>query len=101
MMIRIYGLGVRSRPAAIALAAAAVAVGAVFLAFGIVLLLGLAAVGTVLGAGVLVFRTLTGRGADRLHPRREVDLDPTLEVFPTDVAAPAPKLRASSADELE
>ena len=101
MMIRIYGLEVRSRPAAIALAAAAVAVGAVFVAFGIVLLLGLAAVGTVLGAGVLAFRGLTGRGAGRVHPRRQVDLDPTLEVFPTDVAASNPKLRASPADELE
>lgn len=83
MMIRIYGLNVRSRAAAIALAAAALAVGAVFVAFGIFLLLGLAAVGTVVGAGVLVFRALTGRGTSHLRPpARHLDLDPSLEVLP-------------------
>ena len=81
-MIRVYGLSVRSRPAAIALGVAALAAGAVFVAFGIFLLLGLAAVGTVVGAGVLTFRALTGRGPNRLQPSRaKLDLDPSLEVF--------------------
>jgi hypothetical protein len=104
MMIRIYGLSVRSRPAAIALAAAALAVGAVFVAFGIFLLLGLAAVGTVVGAGVLAFRALTGRGAGHLpSPPTDLDLDPSREVFPVDTAAEPPphKLTGSQADERE
>src|SRR5688500_4878276 len=89
MMIRIYGFGVRSRPAAIALAAAALAVGAVVVAFGIVRLLGLAAGGTIAGAGVLAVRALTGRRGARLRPPQpELDLDPSLEVFPADRPPP-------------
>jgi hypothetical protein len=69
--------------ATIALAAVALALGAIFVAFGIVLLLGLAAVGTVVGAGVLVFRRLTGRVPGRPDgPRFDTGLDPSLEVFP-------------------
>lgn len=91
IMLRVYGLTVRSRPAAIALAATALAVGAVFVAFGIVLLVGLAAVGAVVGASVLLFRSLTGRGSGRLHaPRHDAELDPSLEVFPSQSAAQPP-----------
>ena len=83
-MLRIYGITVRNRPAAIALAAVALAIGAVFVAFGIVLLLGLAALGTAIGTGVLLYRALTGRRGDRAR-RSELpsDLDPSLEVFPS------------------
>jgi hypothetical protein len=79
----IHGLNVRNRPAAIALAAVALAVGAVFIAFGIVLLLSLAVVGTAIGTGVLLYRALTGRKLDRA-PVHSVtsDLDPSLEVQP-------------------
>ena len=102
MMIRIYGLHVRSRPGAIALAAAALAVGAVFVAFGIFLLLGLAAVGTVVGAGVLAFRALTGRGTGRLRSAQpELDLDPSLEVFPAESPAQPHKLTSSQARKPE
>jgi hypothetical protein len=91
MMIHVHGLSVRSRPAAIALAAAALAVGAVFVAFGIFLLLGLAVVGAVVGAGVIAFRALTGRGIGRLRPvPTELDLDPSLQVFPVESAAQQP-----------
>ena len=90
-MLRIYGINVRNRPAAIALAAVALAVGAVFVAFGIVLLLGLAAVGATIGTGVLLYRALTGRRVGRAR-RSELssDLDPSLEVFPS--KAPPDKL---------
>jgi hypothetical protein len=109
MMIRIYGLNVRSRPAAIALAAAALAAGAVFVAFGIFLLIGLAAVGTAVSAGVLLFRSLTGRGTGRLHrPPSDSELDPSLEVFPADTTAQQPphnparvKGAGSQADKLQ
>lgn len=55
----------------------------VFLAFGIVLLLGLAAAGLILGIGAALLRRLTGRPQLRpgeLRPPR--GLDPTLEVKP-------------------
>jgi uncharacterized protein (DUF58 family) len=94
--LRLYGINVRSRPAAIALAAAALAVGAVFVAFGIVLLLGLAAVGIVVGAGVMIFRSLTGRGVGRLHPTRDIDLDPELEVHRSVSAAQPPPHKLTS-----
>jgi hypothetical protein len=91
-MIRIYSLDVKSRAARIALAVAALAVGAVFVAFGIFLLLGLAAVGTLVGAAVLVFRRLTGRRPSVIEMGRlNAELDPSLEVFPERSAAqPAP-----------
>jgi hypothetical protein len=80
-MLRIYRLNVRSRPAAMALAAAALAVGAVFIAFGIVLLAALAAVGMAMGAGVLLYRALTGGRRTRLRGTDVTfDLDPSLEV---------------------
>ncbi|MFN2564365.1 MAG: hypothetical protein ABR499_05055 [Gemmatimonadaceae bacterium] len=104
MMIRIYGLNAPSRPAAIALAAAALAVGAVFVAFGIVLLLGVAAIGTVVGAGVVVFRRLTGRGSVRIPAARfDTELDPSLEVFPEQSGpqAPAHKLASDQAHKLD
>jgi hypothetical protein len=83
MMIRVYRLNVRSGPAAIALAAVALSLGAVSVAFGLLLLLGLAALGTMIGAGVLVFRALTGGGPASLRPSQpEMNLDPSLEVFP-------------------
>jgi hypothetical protein len=104
MMIRIHGLNIRSRPAAIALAAAALAVGAVFVAFGVLLLLGLAVLGTVVGAGVLAFRSLTGRGTEPLRtPHADPELDPSLEVFPPQSAAQPPphKLTSSQAHKPE
>lgn len=89
MIVRIQGIHVRNRPAAIALAAVALAVGAAFLGLALVLLLGLAAVGTVIGGGVMLFRAITGRGRPRLDPPR-AGLDPALEVFPVDAAAATP-----------
>ena len=80
-MLRIYRINVRNRPAAMALAAAALAVGAVFIAFGIVLLAGLAVVGTLIGGGVALYRALTARRHDRLAGYdHRFDLDPSLEV---------------------
>jgi hypothetical protein len=55
----------------------------VFLAFGFVLLLGMAAAGLVLGLGAALLRRLTGRPPaqrDVVRPRH--GLDPSLEVKP-------------------
>ena len=80
--IRIVNLtgGRLSRGKTIALAIAAVAIGGVFLAFGIALLATLAAIGTLVAAGMAVARLVRGRPA---LPMRERPLDPTMEVFPT------------------
>jgi membrane protein implicated in regulation of membrane protease activity len=83
-----YRLSIRGRAAAIALGAAALAVGGVLLVLGVTLLLGVLVAGTVLGAGMLAYRRLTGR-----HRRTPLDsspgrgLDPALEVFPDDSAS--------------
>jgi hypothetical protein len=80
-MLRIYRINIRNRPAAMALAAAALAAGAVFIAFGIVLLAGFAVVGTLISGGVVLYRALTGRSRDRLQGYDQgFDLDPSLEV---------------------
>ena len=82
-MIRLYKLNVRNRPAAIALAVAALAIGAVFVALGIILLLGLAAIGTVIGAGFVLYRSLIRRNSRQLRaPHPDAELDPSLEVSP-------------------
>ena len=83
MSVRILSLGGGrlSRGKTIALAIAALAVGGIFLAFGIALLATLALVGTVVAAGLAVARLVRGRPA---LPVRERQLDPSMEVFPPD-----------------
>lgn len=81
---RSFQLTARSRASAFALAVAVIALGGVFLVFGLVLLVGLAAIGTVLGAGVMAYHRLTGRWPRFLRrgaPSRPA-LDPSREVFP-------------------
>ncbi len=105
-MMRIYGLTVHNRPAAIALAVTALAVGAIVVAFGIVLLIALAAAGTLIATATVLYRSLTGRRAHRLGSRdKAADLDPSLEVFPSEAGAHkltsrhAHKPRTSTADD--
>lgn len=59
--VRTYGLSGMSRPKKVALAVGLVAAGAVALTVGLMLLLGLAVVGTVGAIAVLGYRRLTGR----------------------------------------
>jgi hypothetical protein len=80
MIVRIQGIDIRNRPGAIALAAVALAAGALLLTFGILLLIGVAAIGTVLGGGIMLFRAITGRRGHRLRTP-DAPLDPALEVF--------------------
>jgi hypothetical protein len=73
----------RSRAGAVAMAIALVALGGIFVVFGLVLLVILAAAGTLLGAGAVAYHRLTGRWP-RLFRTREPParaLDPSLEVF--------------------
>ncbi|HSJ63365.1 MAG TPA: hypothetical protein VK922_05585 [Gemmatimonadaceae bacterium] len=74
----------RSRAGAVALAIAFVALGGIFVAFGLVLLVILAAAGTLIGAGVMVYHRLTGRWPRAVRPADapQGTLDPSLEVFP-------------------
>lgn len=83
MFARELRLSTGNKAGAILLGAALVVVVGVFLAFGFVLLLGLAAAGLVLGTGVALLRFLTGRpNRDRQVPSRH-GLDPALEVTPS------------------
>ena len=83
--MRIYGLTVQNRIGAIALGIAALAAGGVFLVFGIALLVAVSVVGLTLGAGVMVYRRLTGRGVLQTGGgARAIRLDPSKEVFPAD-----------------
>ncbi len=83
--MRMYGLTVQNRAGAIALGRAALAVGGVFLIFGLALLIAVAVVGITLGAGVMLYRGLTGRGAPRMGATAgSARLDPAKEVFPAD-----------------
>jgi len=84
-----------SRAKTIGLAVLALAAGAALLAFGLIILAGLAVAGTVVGGGAMLFHRITGRwpgflrvstqvwtigdqGASRAVP----GLDPSKEVFP-------------------
>jgi len=92
MQIRVYRVGTKNRLATVALIAAALAVGAVLIAFGLMLLLALTAAGVVVGSGVMLYRRLTGRGPVLRGRQPQPGLDPSLEVF----AGDAPSLSASA-----
>lgn len=95
------GGGPRRRAQTIALAVIALAAGAVLLAFGLVLLAALAAVGIVVGGGVAIYHRLTGRwpGLPRRASgglwsgRRDPALDPSKEIH-----APAPHRLPAAGD---
>jgi hypothetical protein len=87
MQVRVYRIGSRNRLATIGLIAAALAVGAVLIAFGLVLLLGLAAASVLVGSGLMIYHRLTGRGPEIQTWRAREELDPSLEVFPGELRA--------------
>jgi hypothetical protein len=86
MHIRLIGLRPRSRAGAIVLGVGIVAILAVVVALAFTLFLALAAVGTVIGVGTLLYRRLFGRGALRAPGGHEpaFRLDPRLEVHARD-----------------
>lgn len=92
------GRGPRNRAQTIALAVTALAAGALLLAFGLVLLAAVAAVGIVGGLGIAIYHRLTGRwpGLPRQGGRtaRVEPLDPSKEVFPG-ASRPLPRAGAS------
>lgn len=81
---RSFQLTARNRVGAIALAIGILLLGGVFVIFGLVLLVALAAAGTLLALGVGIYRRLTGRWPRFLAGgrSRQRTMDPTLEVFP-------------------
>lgn len=100
--MRIYGLTVRNGFAAIALAIAALAVGGVFLVFGIALLIAVSIVGLTLGAGVMLYRRLTGRGVLQMDRNAwAARLDPAKEVFPADASRQSINAASSQHDVAE
>ncbi|HUF31381.1 MAG TPA: hypothetical protein VMM77_12085 [Gemmatimonadaceae bacterium] len=82
-MYRIVQISTTNRAGAIALGIAAVAIGGVFVVFGLMLLIGLAAVGTLVGAGLVLYHRLTGRLPSFLRGKTQParTLHPELEVF--------------------
>lgn len=95
-MLRIVQIRTTNRASAIALGIAAVAIGGVFFVFGLMLLLGLAAVGTVVGAGLILYHRLTGRLPGFLSGKHKPSRSPhpELEVF-----AAEPRARSELAPE--
>ncbi len=90
MFARELRVSMGSKLGAVVLGTALLVVVGVFLAFGFVLLLGLAAAGLLLGIGAALFRRLTGQApAPRGQVRSHNGLDPALEVK----APPAPRER--------
>ncbi|HSQ28902.1 MAG TPA: hypothetical protein VLN49_03580 [Gemmatimonadaceae bacterium] len=84
-----------SRAKTIGLAVFALAAGALLLAFGLIILAGLALAGTVVGGGTMLYHRITGRWPRFLHVSTHVwtigdqgasravpGLDPSKEVFP-------------------
>ena len=96
-MLRIVQIRTTNRASALALGIAAVAIGGVFFVFGLMLLLGLAAVGTLVGAGLVLYHRLTGRLPRFLQRRSQpaASLHPELEVF-----AAEPRVRGELATDL-
>lgn len=101
MLIRFSGpsapnRSVRGRLQTYALVAAALGAGALLIAFGLIVLVGLAIGGTALGGGIALYHRFTGRWPKFLHVRTYVGsigsaeppsrtahgLDPSKEVFP-------------------
>jgi uncharacterized protein (DUF58 family) len=77
--MRVYALTVRNRLIATLALLALIGLGAAVVAVGFTLLLGLAAAGTLVGAGVSIYNRVRGRRVDVLP--RSGGLDPRLEVF--------------------
>src|SRR3954465_14383155 len=78
-MMRVYTLTVRNRVIATLALLALIGLGAAIVAVGFTVLLGLAAAGTLVGAGGSIYNRLRGRRVDVLP--RSGGLDPRLEVF--------------------
>lgn len=85
MSMRIYKLEGGGGAKGAALAIVIVGVGVLVVAFGLALLLVLGTVGAAIGAGVILYRRLTGRTTPRVRGAdATARLDPTLEVFASD-----------------
>jgi len=85
MSMRIYKLEGGGGAKGAGLAIAIVGVGVLVVVFGLALLLVLGTVGAVIGAGVVLYRRLTGQPAPSLRgARATAQGDPTLEVYAPD-----------------
>jgi hypothetical protein len=78
--MRVYALSVRNRFVATLAVLGLIGLGAAVVFVGFTLFLGLAAAGTVIGAGMSIYNRIRGRSAAPLP--RQTMLDPRLEVFP-------------------
>lgn len=88
MFARELRLSTGNKVAAILAGTVLLVVVGVFLAFGFVLLLGLAVAGLLLGTGAALFRRLTGRPPRQSHVASRHGLDPALEIAPPPDSSP-------------
>lgn len=87
MAMRVYRLDGGTGAKGALFAVLIIGVGAVIVAAGVALLLVLATAGAVLGAGVLLYRRLSGKRLSGLRSAHaNSGLDPSLEVFASDAA---------------
>ena len=85
MSIRIYKLEGGGGAKGAALAVVIVGVGVLLVGVGLALLVALGTAGALIGAGVMVYRRLTGQSVSALRgSRASARLDPALEVFADD-----------------
>jgi hypothetical protein len=97
--MRVYTLSVRNRFLATLALLGLIGLGAAVVFVGFTLFLGLAAAGTVVGAGMSIYNRIRGRSADALP--RATTLDPQLEVFPartTNALPAAPETNRDTRD---
>lgn len=94
MYVRQVRAHVGNRIGALLLGAVLLLAAAVFLTFGFVLIVGLTAVGLVLGVGAALYRRLVGASPATVSQTGRIsDLDPAREVLPPPVSSPSERTR--------
>jgi hypothetical protein len=81
--MRAYSLTLRNRFVATLFVLGLIGLGAAVLFVGFAVLATLAAAGAVVGTGAAIYNRLRGRNADPRHVIGNAQLDPALQVFPT------------------
>ena len=97
--MRTYSLTIKNRLTATAVAVGIVGVGVLIVFVGFALLAALTVTGAVLGTGFAAYRWLRGASAELPH-RRDLGLDPSLEVRPQTRPLAAPAESTHDIDEI-
>jgi hypothetical protein len=98
-MSKMYSITIKNRAVGLAVAVGLLGVGALVVFVGFALLATFVAAGAVLGGGVAAYHWLRRGGKRELPSRRDMDLDPALEVHPPVRNLAPPAERAAKDDE--